>query len=198
MVRNDAEDRGTSSSAKCSGDTCKYECGYHDEKSSEDEQMMLKRSLKPYRRPACLAGALLWGGQERVVDQMENRNRKPAGKTTEKKEVVCDGGCVCSCMNFAATDERAEPPVPSMSEINMATSLFRLPLTASTTSRCRPSPSRQEGYVIRLTRPAGFLLSQNRKWKRASEKACSVAPSEWHELEALGATTRRDQQSDGS
>jgi hypothetical protein len=67
--------------------------------------MMLKRSLKPYRRPACLAGALLWGGQERVVDQMENRNRNPAGKTTDKKGMVCDGGCVCSCMNFAAMDE---------------------------------------------------------------------------------------------
>jgi len=119
--------------------------------------MMLKRSLKPYRRPACLAGALLWGGQERVVDRMENRNRKPAGKTTEKKEVVCDRECVCSCMNFAAMDEGAEPPVPSMSEINMATSLFSLPLTASTTSRCRPSPITAGGLCHTVDAARGIL-----------------------------------------
>lgn len=40
----------------------------------------------------------------------------------------------------------------------MTPSLFSLPLTASTTSRCRPSPSPCEGYVIQLTRPAEFSL----------------------------------------
>lgn len=43
----------------------------------------------------------------------------------------------------------------------MSPSSFSLPLTTSTTSRCRPSPSPREGYVIQLTRPAGILLPRS-------------------------------------
>jgi hypothetical protein len=52
--------------------------------------------------------------------------------------------------------------VPSSSKINLAPSLFSPLLTASTTSRCRPSPSQHETYVIRVTRPAGILRASSK------------------------------------
>jgi hypothetical protein len=108
----------------------------------------------------------LWGVQEQEANRSKNSNRKTASRWIERNQRSGSWFDLCLFLHrFCSNGRRklgAEVAVPSSSKINLAPSLFSPLLTASTTSRCRPSPSQHETYVIRVTRPAGILRASSK------------------------------------